>query len=76
MGKKQTIKSKLKDGSIKERSYERNEEIRFPCSKLMKEQLYNIADHLGIDRPAFFKMESRKIISSYPEKMLQPIAKF
>lgn len=51
------------------KKYKRNPEIRFACSLKMKMELFNIAENLGIDNPTFFKMECRKILDSYSEKM-------
>lgn len=52
-----------------QKQYQRSPEIRTPVSEKMKEELFNIANNLGIDKPSFFRMAFRKIIESYPENM-------
>jgi len=38
----------------------------------VKEQLENIADHMGVETGSFLKTELRHIIDRYPEKMRLP----
>jgi hypothetical protein len=42
------------------------------CSPTLKTELNNIAENMGVQLGSFLKMELRKIVDNYPEKMRQP----
>lgn len=51
-------------------------EIRITgCSNIMRDEVNNIADNIGITTSSFLKQKLREIIDSYPAHMKQPIKK-
>lgn len=42
-------------------------------SEVLPQQIQNIADHIGISKNQFLKMQFREIVNKYPEEMRQPL---
>jgi hypothetical protein len=51
-------------------------EIRITgCSEKTRDEVHNIADHIGVTTTAFLKQKLREITDSYPAHMKLPIKK-
>jgi hypothetical protein len=58
--------------SENKKKYERGPEIRFGVSQKMKDELFNLIENKGMDKPAFFRGEMRKILDAAPAHMKLP----